>query len=839
MKKTAQRFSLLLILLAAFQAQGQAPEKENATEIFQSIKKLNFLGSALYVAAHPDDENTRLISYLSNEVNARTGYLSLTRGDGGQNLIGPEMRELLGVIRTQELQMARSVDGGVQRFSRANDFGYSKSAEESMEIWNREEVLADVVWAIRKFQPDVIVNRFDADTDRKTHGHHTASAMLSLEAFDLAGDKSKYTGQLEYTDTWQPQRAFFNTSWWFYGSREAFEEADKSEMVSVDIGVYYPMLGKSNTEIAAESRSMHKCQGFGSAGSRGSTQEYLKLLKGDMPGNNDLFDGINTTWSRLEGGEAIGEIMSQVENDFDFTDPSASIPKLMEAYKLIEKIENDHWREVKKEEIKEIISACCGLYLEAYSDDQFVTPGSSQKVNVEAINRSNAQVELESISFLPEIKDSTLNHSLDNNVGASFETEIRIPNKIDYTAPYWLRKPGELGMYTVDNQQLIGLPETPHELAAKFNLKINGTPISIERNIVHKYTDAVDGEVYRPFDVIPQAMVSIDEKVVIFSDGDEKTIEVEVKAGKKGLKGKLKLDAPGGWKISPEEIDVSMQRKMETQIFTFRVTPPKTQQVADLTPIFRTADGSTFDQKLVEINYDHIPYQSVMLPAASKIVRLDVQKRGETVGYIPGAGDEIPQSLEQIGYEVDILDLEKVTPENLRQYDAVILGIRAFNTLDALAYKKEDLFEYVENGGTLITQYTTTWNLDIEETAPYELQLSRDRVTVEEAEVRFLKPNHPVLNSPNKITQKDFDGWVQERGLYFADKWAPEFEAILSSNDPGEDPKDGGLLVAKYGEGYYVYTGYSWFRELPAGVPGAYRIYANLISLGKMKNDEK
>jgi LmbE family N-acetylglucosaminyl deacetylase len=490
MHMTLKHLFAILLLSPLCLAQGQAPEKSSPADIYKSIKKLNFLGSALYVAAHPDDENTSMIAYLSNQVNARTGYLSLTRGDGGQNLIGPEIRELLGVIRTQELLMARSVDGGVQRFSRANDFGYSKSAEETLELWNRDEVLADVVWAIRTFQPDVIINRFDSETSRKTHGHHTASAILSLEAFELAGDKSKYPSQLDYTETWEPSRAFFNTSWWFYGSREAFEEADKSEMVSVDIGVYYPMRGESNSEIAAQSRSMHKCQGFGTAARRGSDMEYLRLLKGDMPENNDIFEGINTTWSRLDGGEQIGEILNEVEENFDFRNPTAVVPQLVEAHGLISKLEDDHWREIKLRQIEEIIANCTGLFIEATSADQFATPGSEIDFNVEAISRSEVDITFKSVEIAPGITDTTVSAKLENNKNINFSTTAKLPESLDFTAPYWLREPGTLGMYKVDEQQLIGQPETPAVVKAKFHLEVAGKPLTLEREVVHTFTDA-------------------------------------------------------------------------------------------------------------------------------------------------------------------------------------------------------------------------------------------------------------------------------------------------------------------------------------------------------------
>jgi len=361
---------LLVSLVYSISVQAQQPKKPNASEIHESIKKLNFLGSVLYVAAHPDDENTRLISYMSNQVKARTAYLSITRGDGGQNLLGPEIRELLGVIRTQELLTARQIDGGEQLFTRANDFGYSKHPDETLRIWDKEKVLHDVVLAIRQFKPDIIINRFDHRTPGRTHGHHTSSAMLSIDAFDLVNDASKYSKQLDLTKPWQPKRLFFNTSWWFYGSREKFAEADKSNLLSFNIGTYYPTLGLSNTEIASLSRSQHKSQGFGNTGTRGEQMEYVELIKGDLPTDkSNIFEGIDTSWNRVKGGDAIGEILEKVEQDFDFTNPSASIPKLVKAYGLIQNLEDNHWKIIKSKEIKEIITACAGSLIDNIAEN--------------------------------------------------------------------------------------------------------------------------------------------------------------------------------------------------------------------------------------------------------------------------------------------------------------------------------------------------------------------------------------------------------------------------------------------------------------------------------------
>ena len=382
------KFTLCLSTLAFFflshsqQISCQVPERLTSSEIYKAMEKLNVVGTVLYIAAHPDDENTRLISYLSKDLKVRTAYLSLTRGDGGQNLVGPEIRELLGVIRTQELLGARSIDGGSQMFSRANDFGYSKNPDETLRIWDHGEVLSDVVWAIRKFKPDVIVNRFDHESAGRTHGHHTSSAILSYDAFDLTGDPNSFPDQLKYVDTWSPERLYFNTSWWFYGSRENFDKADKSRMLSVDVGGFDPLTGISFSETAAMSRSMHKSQGFGSETTRGSRVEYLQLLKGEMPEDkSNLFNGIDISWTRLKGGDVIGNMVEQALLEFEFSNPSASVPLLLDIRAKIAVLENEHWRNIKLNEIDEIISACAGLYIEISTEEHYATAG--EKVEVE------------------------------------------------------------------------------------------------------------------------------------------------------------------------------------------------------------------------------------------------------------------------------------------------------------------------------------------------------------------------------------------------------------------------------------------------------------------------
>lgn len=836
-----KRILLFSLLFLTIFIHAQAPQKSNSSEIYESIKKLNFLGSALYIAAHPDDENTRLISYLANDVKARTGYLSLTRGDGGQNLIGAEIRELLGVIRTQELLAARRTDGGEQFFTRANDFGYSKHPDETLEIWNKKEVLADVVWAIRNFKPDVIVNRFShkPETFGKTHGHHTSSAVLSELAFDLVGDKTKYPEQLKDVTVWQPQREFFNTSWWFYGSQENFEKADKSTMMEVETGAYYPTAGLSNTEIASLSRSMHKSQGFGSTGKRGKSTEYLELVKGDMPKNKEnIFDGINTTWTRVKGGKEIGEILVSVENDFNFKNPSASITELVTAYKLIQQLKNEHWKNQKTKEIKAIIFACSGLYLEAVANESSATFGGDVSLNVEVVNRSDVNMHLNSIEirFLDYAENKEV--KLLNNISFTDKISDRIPLETSTTAPYWLNDKASLGMYYVADREMIGKSQAPKKFTIDFNLTIRETPITFQKDIVYKKNDPVKGEVYQPFEILPEVTVGISDKVYIFSDTNSKDIVVKVRSGKPNIEGTVKLSIPKDWTIRPEKFDVKIAQKGAEQSFTFKVTPTKNQSEGVLSPIVQI-NGKEYSDELIEIAYDHIPFQSVLMPSKSKAVKLDIKKEGQLIGYIHGAGDEIPESLRQVGYTVVELNEKDISFEKLKNFDAVILGIRAYNTNDRSKYYQEDLHTYVKSGGTMMVQYNTSHRLKVDEVSPLHIKLSRDRVTDEFSEVRILAPSHEVMNFPNQITTKDFDGWVQERGLYFPNEWSSEFTPILSMNDTGETAKNGSLLVAKYGEGHFIYTGLSFFRELPAGVPGAYKLFTNLLSVGKNEPNQK
>jgi LmbE family N-acetylglucosaminyl deacetylase len=830
-KRLPDYLRILLLPLVMFvtvpTARAQAPAKPSSAKVLQDLKKLNVLGSVLYVAAHPDDENTRLIAYLSNEKLYNTGYLSVTRGDGGQNLIGPEIREGLGIIRTQELLQARRIDGGQQFFTRANDFGFSKDPQETFTIWDKEQVLADMVYVIRKFRPDVIVTRFSPEPSG-THGHHTGSAILASEAFDAAADPKRFPEQLKHVETWQPKRLLWNTGIWSFGSQAEFDKYVK-ELLTVDVGAYNPLLGKSYGEVAAESRSMHKSQGFGASGSRGVAMEYLKHTKGEKA-EKGLFEGINTSWSRVKGGEKVQKLIQKAIDAYQPATPAAVVPTLIAAKKELDKLPESYWKRVKQEELQDVLQAAIGLYIEVTANDYAATPGQPVRLQVEAINRSAVPVTLQRISYSFSKNDTTLNMQLRDNEPLLYTATAALPPSMNYSQPYWLRKQGTVGMFAVEEQQQVGMPENAPAAQATFSLQVAGQPLQVTVPVVYKRTDPVEGEVYRPFVVTPPVFVNVAEGVYMFASQDPKQVQVLVKSGKDNIAGEVKLQLPKGWRAEPAAVPFNLKSKGAEQAVVFTVHPPKEQQEATLQAV-ATVDGKSYAQGLHVINYSHIPAQVTFPEAAAKIVKLDLKKNGEKVGYVMGAGDDIPTSLQQIGYDVTLLSEEHMRPNILKQFDAIIMGVRAYNTVNRLKFYQPALMEYVKNGGNLIVQYNTNHSLVVPDIAPYPLKLSRERVAVEDAEVRLLQPNHPVLNSPNKITQKDFEGWVQERGLYFANEWSKEFQAILSSNDPGEPARDGGLLIAPYGKGNYIYTGYSWFRELPAGVSGAYRLFANLISL--------
>ena len=815
---------LLTHLLSA-----QSVQRIPSGEVKQLLKKLNILGSVLYVAAHPDDENTRLIAYYANEKLFNTAYLSATRGDGGQNLIGPEISQNLGLIRTQELLAARLIDGGTQFFSRANDFGYSKNPNETLSIWDKEKVLEDFVRVIRIVKPDVIITRFNTQAGI-THGHHTTSTLLALEAFDLAGDSSVYPEQLKALEVWQPKKLFWNTSSWFYARNQV--KFNPEGLYSINVGTYNPNLGMSYTEMAAQSRSMHKSQGFGSTGSRGDELEYLELWRGDSAGI-DVFAGIDTSWDRVEKSQKVSQFLLEAQEVYKAENPKPALHYLLKAREELIKMSDQYWKEIKLDEINQVIMAITGTYLEVVADDYSYVRGARIKLSIEAINRIDFPIELVGLTIEPWGFNVELDQEMHFKQKIVNDYSLNIPDSIALTSPYWLNEKGTLGMYYVADKDQIGQATNDPTLHARFTLAMGNQYLELTKPIHHKFTDPVDGEVYRPIAIVPDVAINLSVDNVVFSDENSKSVDFRLITGKDNVSGKFHVVVPQGWQTDKNDVLLSIPIKNEERVISIKVKPEPNAMSGDLKAYFISDNESVSNQQVQIIAYDHIPVQTVLKPAKIDLIKLNMIKLSKSIGYIEGAGDMIPDLLRQIGYKVSLLDKDDVTIDNLRQFDAVVLGVRAFNTVDWLAYKNQELFDYSFKGGTVLVQYNTNRNLVTKDIAPYPLSLSRDRVSVETATVSILEPGHRSMNFPNKIVMSDFDGWVQERGLYFCSEWDDKFTPILSSNDPGESPKKGGLLVASHGEGYYIYSGYSWFRELPAGVEGAYRIFTNLLSIGK------
>ena len=822
-----RKHPLITIILSLFFFNTYAQQLSSA-EIFQKIKKLNVLGNVLYLAAHPDDENTRFISYCANEKMFNTGYLSLTRGSGGQNLIGTEIRDELGIIRTQELLSARKIDGGEQFFSRANDFGYSKNPKETLEIWDHQKILADVVWVIRKFRPDIIVCRFPTN-GKGGHGHHTSSALLASEAFELSADSSKFKEHLKYVNTWKPKRVVINTGRWWNDNISD----DDPAVVSLDIGGYNKLLGTSYNELAALSRSMHKSQGFGSTGKRGEYLEYFEYLKGDSAKNN-LFEGVDFSWKRAGENSlssqnitsSVLRLIDEIIRNYNGADPSQSIPRLIKVKELMVKIEDRFWREKKIKEVEDIILQCSGLFLEMTTLSSKKTAKDSVSFTLEIVNRSNLKMQLKSIACRDLKFYKKYEKTLKENHVLNLNNKTNIPKTIPISQPFWLLNSPSKGSYNFDSFSLIGNSENHPSAEFEITVEIGGQLINYKRPLIFKWNDPVKGEQTKNWIVCPKVTANINENIMIFSEQKKQSISVTLTAHTKDQTGAINIIKPEGWEvIGPKEYNL---KEIDQQIeLEYQISPQKEAKNGFLE--FELNSQEAFGFKT--LNYDHIKQQTWFPKSKLQLSYLNLDIVPKKIGYLMGAGDLIPDYLKILNYDIELLICEELTLNKLKNYDVIITGVRFFNVNESSSKIVPFLMEYTKQGGNVIVQYNTSYRLKTKDFSPYPIKISRDRVTQEDAPVTFLNSSHPVMNYPNKILKEDFDSWVQERGLYFPNGWSKEYETIFSWNDRGEKPKKGSLLIAKYGKGYYTYTGISFFRQLPQGVSGAYKLLVNIISL--------
>jgi len=789
-----------------------------------ALEKASVLGSVLYLAAHPDDENTALLAYLAKGRRLRTAYLSLTRGDGGQNLIGTEQGDALGAIRTQELLAARRVDGAEQFFTRAIDFGYSKTAEETLRFWGHDEILADVVWVIRSFRPDVVITRFP-ESGEGGHGHHTASAILAREAFEAAGDPQRFPEQLAHVAPWKATRLLWN-AW-----RREGQPVPSTPRLTVDLGTYDPLLGQAYTELAATARTFHKSQGFGSSPRRGPVPNELELVAGS-PAEKDLMEGIDTSWRWLPGGDAVEAALSRARSTYADAAPHLAVPALLEAHEALRRLAPDPWVDVKRGELEALIRACTGLWLEATASEASVSPGSTLKVTATAINRSPAPLRLlrvtPSLGGVPLPADAALG----TNQPKVTELALAVPADMPVTHPYWLAGQHRNGRYEIGDLRLVGRPEAPAPLSVTFTVALAGNELELAVPVEHRLTDPVNGERICPVAIVPPVTATFAAPVLVFADSSPRPVPLRVRAHRADAFARLALRLPPGFAAKPESVDVHLARIDEEKTVVFEVAAPSDPAAGEIAAVVLNG-AATVARGDEVLDYPHIPPLQLLPPSVVRAVRVRATAGVRRIGYIPGAGDEVGEVLRQLGLVVVTLDAADLDGAALAQLDAVVTGVRAANTRPELATAMPVLLDFVASGGTLVMQYNTERGLDMARFAPFPLKLSRNRVTDEAAPVRFLLPEHPVLSEPNRLTDADFAGWIQERGLYFAEEWDPAYAAPLGMHDPGENELTGSLLVARHGRGRYVYTGLAFFRQLPAGNPGAIRLFLNLLGTGR------
>lgn len=815
-RKISLFLSLLVLPLFA--------QQPNGAELQLSVNRLGVTGSVLYIAAHPDDENTALLAYFAKERLYRTGYLSITRGEGGQNLVGSEQGAALGVIRTQELLAARRVDGAEQFFTRAIDFGYSKSAEEALRLWNKDSVLKDVVWIIRTFRPDVIITRFTPTLGG--HGQHLASAILAEEAFRISGDPNVYPDQLTAVAPWKAKRLLFNH--FSFGGTNS--NPDNKPTVKIDVGEYNALLGKSYTELAGISRTMHKSQAMGSGQPKGSAINEFSVTAGE-PVKNDLFDGVNAGWTRLPAGKKMKAMAEKVRTKFSAEHPERSIPQLLKLRSALRPLAGNAVAARKLREVEEAIRSCAGLSVEAMAADPLYSRGDSVRGSVTYLVRTPANVSVLSLTSTELGMMNASRQPLKRNEPFTVPVASVVRANERYSQPYWLSAPANGFLYSIPERTMIGRAENPPVLYINTAVMVEKETLEVAVPVRYKWVDDLQGEKTRAVEVIPPVSLRMAERNILWTGRTMQTVTVNIHPFRTGATGTVRIIAPNGWTVSAAQPLTVTKKDVETDL-RFTVTPESTA-VAGVIVAEAIVGSDTVRSTVMHIDHEHIPVQPMLTPAEGKVLPLDLKTKGHRIGYIVGAGDEVPAALRQMGFDVTMLTDADLATGNLSGYDAIVAGVRAYNTREQVRQSHARLVQYAENGGTYIVQYQVMEKGKTDNIGPFPLTVSRNRVTDETAAPQFVLPEDPILNTPNTITANDFDGWVQERGLYFASDYDPKYRTPLAFADPNEAPQKGGLLIAPVGKGTVVVTGLAFFRQLPAGVPGAYRLFANIIAGGK------
>jgi LmbE family N-acetylglucosaminyl deacetylase len=869
------------------------------------LRQLDGVKRVLLIGAHPDDEDTALLASLARGSGAQAAYLTLTRGEGGQNLIGPELGEGLGLVRTGELLAARSLDGGGQYFTRAYDFGYSKSATETFRHWPRDSLLRDVVWVVRTFRPQIIVSIFSG-TSRDGHGQHQVAGLLAREAFDVAGDPERFPEwEAKGVTPWQPLKLY----------RRTWRDPQNSTL-TVATGSLDPLLGRSHHQIAMASRSQHRSQDFGTAQAPGPQLAHLRLLESRVPGpDTSLFAGVDTTLAAL-GADVAGPLRDDVltglaryrehldaaRMSLNALRPWAAAPPLAEALRTLRGL-RDRLVGVPAEQApvasgqipegsepvggsraefgtpgakkvggpvysvlrtldericraEEALLASASVVLEPRSDDDLVVPGQTVGVSAGLWNGGPFELQVERLELLPHsgayrpAGDGSRPLAPSSLHIWSFDFEV--PPDARLSEPYYLEQPRTGDLYRwPDQTDGWARPTAPPALWIHAGVRLQvdsiGIPLDVWRPVRYRGVDKASGEFWRPVQVVPALSVQITPALVVWPAGDTtpRALSVALRAeAVEPIDGILRLQVPVGWRSLPNQQTFALSGSGSQTDLAFTLRPesdgdlpatPHTDGSTDpvaVRAVATTADGHTFDNRLSVIDYSHIEPAVLLEPAVTRVRRFPVQVASSAVGYIMGSGDAGPEAIRQLGVEVEVLEPGRFGRQSFDRFDVLVLGVRTYEVLPELAAANAELLDWVRRGGVLIVQYNK-YEFSDGLFAPYPIVLRQPavRVTDEGSPVQLLEPGSPVLSTPNRITEEDFEGWIQERGLYFPSEWSAQYTPLLETGDPDEELSRGSLLVGTVGEGLYVYTSLSFFRQLPAGVPGAYRLLANLLSL--------
>jgi LmbE family N-acetylglucosaminyl deacetylase len=879
-------FQSLLVARPAFTfADARPAEDRGSAGLGQAIKKLGTIGSALHTGAHPDDEDSGLLAYLARGRQARTAYLSLTRGDGGQNLIGPELYEALGVIRTEELLAARRIDGAQQFFTRAFDFGFSKSAAEALSKWDRDLVLSDMVRVIRTFRPLIIVSAWTG-TPNDGHGHHQAAGILIVEAFRAAGDPARYPDQIsEGLKPWKAKKLYVRAP-----PREELAKGQEPPPATLTLnkGQYDPLLGRSYFEIAAQGRSQHRSQDQGALERRGPQYTKLRLIESSvgMPKEEkDIFENIDATLSGIAGfaGQAaprLKESLAEVQKAADEAQakynpfaPQAVAPAIARGLKKIREMraslssmglsdiefyDTDFLLKRKEDDFADALGKSRGVLVDCIADDEIITPGQTFALSVQSYADAGTTAGPISVG-LPEGWSSSEqkqnNSTTDGRLMSQTDYKVTVGPDAEITEPYWLKQPRKGDMFSPGKGGTGIEPNAPPVIVARAEFVIEGEKIVIAQPAQYRFADKALGEIRREVKVAPAISVTVTPSLLVTPLSNvtaRRNVEVSITNNSKTPQsGTVELEMPQGVKTfespganstgGPANFDLKREGERASRSFDLSMSASNTEG-RRLIRAIASVGGRAYSSGYQMIAYPHIETRLVYKAAKAEDELIDVKvAQGLKVGYIEGAGDDFANALKRINVDVQTLTPQEIASGNLSRYNAIVLGIRVYEVRPDVIASNARLLDYVKNGGTLIVQYNKN-EIAQGNFTPFSVKMERgmpDRVTDEQAAVSVLDPAHPLFNYPNKITERDFSGWVQERGAYFFSEWDPQFKPLLSSRDPGETEKRGGELIASYGKGYYIYTAYAWFRQLPQGVSGAYRLIANLVSFPKAKAAEK